>query len=444
MALSEQQGGSARGDGSDATIVVSLLPELPTLDTPPYFLSDEREECQLNLPSLEEEPEEEEEVVELTALEVVSVEVVGEEEQERVGVVEGEGWQEEGRSEQGIRYAEAAHTTKQKRSKSTSQPKAKPFSFRACCTIPDAQGGNELCVLVAGHKGPHQLPSGGTRAHPEPGAQIERVVPTDPPPQAPQAQPAPKKVAEDIVKRGTSNEVCDDLIATVLKEYEEHLVSLKRQSGCSVGRVIDGVKIWYVPAKHQGGEWFALLPCGRKVQGKRVIMDAIKVRALHFTDQEIAERLQFGLNVVVGEIEAADPIVQRALRAEGTNVQQEEHYVTLPVIATPESGKAFADMNDAELKAVLVQGQAELNEREIKKRAGRVIDESRELLRLEEARVARMKDEADVREALLEQGEEKLAQGKVALEEKRKQCTAEFAEKRQKLGDAMAALRDSF
>ena len=167
------------------------------------------------------------------------------------------------------------------------------------------------------------------------------------------------------------------------------------------------------------------------------------MRALHFNDEQIAERLQFGLNVVVGEIEAADPIVQRALRAEGSNVQQEEHYVTLPIIATPEGGKAFANMNDAELRAIVVQGQAELNEREIRKRTVNVFDESRDLLRLEEARVAQMRDEADAREALLEQGEAKLAQEKAALEKQRTACAAEFAEKRQKLDAAVAALRDS-
>ena len=53
------------------------------------------------------------------------------------------------------------------------------------------------------------------------------------------------------------------------------------------------------------------------------------------------------------------------------------------------------------------------------------------------------KAEADAREALLEQGEEKLAQEKAALEKERTACAAEFAEKRQKLGDAVAALRDT-
>jgi hypothetical protein len=425
-------------------IKTPVLGTTPRQETPPYFL-----------PNLEGDPKEGEED-ELATLEVVGVEVRDEhddresvEEVEEVEVVEAEGWQEEARSEHGICAAEAEQQmaqVKQKRNRSTAQIRTKSFVFRPCCAIPDAQGGNELCVLIAGHKGPHQLPDGGTRANPQPGGHIERAAPAAPPQaqQVPQqAQPDPREVAEEIVKRRPSSEVCDALIADVLKEYEEHMISLKRQSGCSVGRVVDGVKIWYVPAKHQGGEWFALLPCGRKVQGKRAIMEAIKVRAVHFNDQEISERLQFGLNVVVGEIEATDPVVRRALRIEGTNVQQEDHFVTLPVIATPEGGKAFANMNDAELKAIVVQGQAELNEREIKKRTANVIDESRDLLRLEEEHVARMKDEADAREALLEQGEAKLAQEKAALEQERTVCAAEFAEKRQKLGDAMAALRDS-
>jgi len=413
-----------------------VLETTPRPETPPYFL-----------PNLEGDPKEGEED-ELATLEVVGVEVVDENcDQESVEVVEADEWQKGGRSEHDLCRAETkwkAAPMKQKRNRSTSQTKTKPFVSRPCCSIPDELGGNELCVLNAGHKGPHQLPDGGTRANPQPGGQIERVAPADPP-QAPQReQPDPREVAEEIVKRRPSSEVCDALIADVLKEYEEHMTSLKRQSACSVGRVIDGIKIWYVPAKHQGGEWFALLPCGRKVQGKRGIMEAIKVRAVHFNDQEIAERIQFGLNVVVGEIEAADPIVQRALRVEGTNVQQEEHFVTLPIIATPEGGKAFANMNDAELKAIVVQGQAELNEREIRKRTAKVIDESRDLLRLEEAHVARMKDEADARETLLEQGEAKLAQEKAVLQKERTVCAAEFAEKRQKLGDAMKALRDSF
>ena len=404
------------------------------------------------LPNLEGDPKEGEED-ELATLEVVGVEVRDEhgnqESAEEVEVVEAEGWQEEARSAHGLCAAEAERQVPQvkpKRNKSTSLRMTKSFACRPCCSIPDVHGGNELCVLTAGHKGPHQLPDGGTRARPQPGGQIERTA-SAPPPQAQQppqqAQPSPSAVAEEIVKRRPSSEACDALIADVLKEYEAHMISLKRQSGCSVGRVVDGIKIWYVPAKHQGGEWFALLPCGRKVQGKRAIMEAIKVRVLHYNDQEIAERLQFGLNVVVGEIEAADPVVQRALRSEGTNVQQEDHFVTLPVIATSDGGKVFANMNDAELKAIVVQGQAELSEREVKKRVANVIDESRDLLRLEEARVARMKDVADAREALLEQGEAKLAQQKAALEKERMACAAEFAEKRQKLGDAMAALRDT-
>ncbi len=440
LAVDTQEESAAAYEGRAGT-KTPVLETTPRPETPPYFL-----------PNLEGDPKGGEED-ELETLEVVGVEVRDEqsdrESVEEVEVVEAEGWQGEGGSEQGTCYAEAERKmaqVRQKRTKSTSQSKTKSLVFRPCCSIPDDQGGNELCVLTAGHKGPHQLPDGGTRANPQPGGQIERTASTPPPQaqQAPQqAQPDPRAVAEEIVKRRPSNEVCDALIADVLKEYEEHMISLKRQSGCSVGRVVDGIKIWYVPAKHQGGEWFALLPCGRKVQGKRAIMEAIKVRVLHFNDQEVAERLQFGLNVVVGEIEATDPVVRRALRIEGTNVQQEDHFVTLPVIATPEGGKAFANMNDAELKAIVVQGQAELNEREVKKRTANVIDESRDLLRLEEARVTRMKDEADAREALLEQGEAKLAQEKAALEKERAVCAAEFAEKRQKLGDAVAALRDT-
>ena len=468
LAVEKQQDPAAENECSAAT-EDSLLHESPRPNTPPYFSPNADETSQLNLPNLERDPKEAEED-ELETLEVIGVEVVEEDcNQESVEVIETDEWQEEGRSEHGICYAEAKRKMaqmRQKRRKSTSQIKTTPFVFRPCCSLPDELGGNELCVREAGHRGPHRLPDSGTRSNPQPGERIERVASTarsrgqqaqqqaqqQAPPKEPQralqqepqrAQPDPRGVAEEIMKRRPSSEVGNALIADVLKEYEEHMTSLKRQSGCSVGRVIDGIKIWYVPAKHQGGEWFALLPCGRKVQGKRAIMEAIKVRVVHFNDQEIAERLQFGLNVVVGEIEAVDPIVQRALRIEGSNVQQEDHFVTLPVIATPEGGKAFANMNDAELKAVVVQGQAELNEREIKKRTANVIDESRDLLRLEEAHVARMKEEADAREALLEQGEARLAQEKTALEKERTTCAAEFAEKRQKLGDAMAALRDS-
>lgn len=436
-----------------ATSEVPAPPESLGAKTSVHNLSDDSGTSQPRpLPNLEGDSKESEED-ELSTLEevVVGVEVEGagndddQESVEVVEVVEAEGWQEQGPSEPNVCDAEAAAEmtqAKQKRSKSTLRTTAVAPDFRSCCTIPDAQGGYELCVLEAGHTGKHQLPDGGTRNNPEPGGHVERVGSGDAP-QAPQAQPSPRAVAKRIVEKRPSNEVCDALIADVLKEFEGHLTSLKRQSGCSVGRVIDGIRVWYVPAKHQGGEWFALLPCGRKVQGRRAIMEAIKMRALHFNDEQIAERLQFGLNVVVGEIEAADPIVQRALRAEGSNVQQEEHYVTLPIIATPEGGKAFANMNDAELRAIVVQGQAELNEREIRKRTVNVIDESRDLLRLEEARVAQMRDEADAREALLEQGEAKLAQEMAALEKQRTACAAEFAEKRQKLDAAVAALRDS-
>ena len=189
----------------------------------------------------------------------------------------------------------------------------------------------------------------------------------------------------------------------MIQEYEDTLTAMMRSSK-PLARTLDNVHITWAPNNYSG-KLQAVFPNGHRPLGKNAVMEWVRDRVAHFNEYEMRRRMQFGLHTVVGDLEASDPIIKRALAIAGTNLQREEHFATIPLIATPEGGKAFADMDDAELKGVLVQAQEEVNEREVKKRTALVVDETRKRLRVEEGRVQRMHDDVVQRKTECEKGE---------------------------------------
>ncbi len=237
---------------------------------------------------------------------------------------------------------------------------------------------------------------------------------------------------EDVLEVSPSAELAK-CAKDIVQEYEDTLTAMMRSSK-PLTRTLDNVKITWAPNQYSG-KLQAFFPNGQKPLGKGAVMDGVRDRVAHFNEHDMRLRMQFGLHTVVGDLEASDPVIKRGLAIAGTNLQREEHFATISLIATPQGGKAFADMDDAELKAVLVQAQEEVNEREVKKRAAVVVDETRKRLKLEEDRLQRMQDDVTQRTAACEQGEAQLRTERAK--------NAEKEQKMESLWKSIQELRDA-
>ena len=285
-----------------------------------------------------------------------------------------------------------------------------------CCAVPPHLGGDPVCTLVAHHENDHEYPQGGTRTQPEPGQRVPRTVP-------PLVIKSPASIAEEVLVAPSKRKV-SAVVEGWLKEYEDTMSALGR-SNKDVCRIVDQLKIAWKPSK-TSGQFHLTLPNGREIQGKGAIMEALRVRMTHFNDYEVAQRMQHGLHTIIGELEATDPIMKRTLMIAGTNVQKEEHYTAAPLIATPDGGKTFDQMSDAELKSVLAQAQLEDTEREVKKRVALVVDEARAALRTEESRVKRKRDEVEALRGEVEKTKAEAEKERDLLKEQR-QKVQDFA-----------------
>jgi len=231
--------------------------------------------------------------------------------------------------------------------------------------------------------------------------------------------PSTKSTSETVAELLThlDDQQTTDFLLGVIDEYDKHLSALSLYNK-QVSRTINGLKITWTPNK-SAGVFTATTPKGQSVNGRGAIMEVVRTHVMEFTDYDVAQLMQNGLHVIITEREATDPIVKRALMVAGTNLQQEEHFITAPLIATPEGGKTFKEMSNAEIKSVLLQAQAEDNEREVKRRAALAIADARTILRTETASLKRKHDELEVREALISESEEKATAQKAEMDAER-------------------------
>ena len=236
-------------------------------------------------------------------------------------------------------------------------------------------------------------------------------------PLAPSTKPTSDTVAELLTH--LDDKQTTDFLCSVIDEYDKHLSALSLYNK-QVSRTINGLKITWTPNK-SAGTFTATTPKGQSVNGRSAIMEVIRTHVMEFSDYDVAQLMQNGLHVIVTQREAADPIVKRALMVAGTNLQQEEHFITAPLIATPEGGKTFKEMSNAEIKSVLLQAQAEDNEREIKRRTAIAIAEARTILKTETASLKRKHTDLEDREAAVCESEAKAAAKRAEVEADRKE-----------------------
>ena len=236
-------------------------------------------------------------------------------------------------------------------------------------------------------------------------------------PLAPSTKPTSDTVAELLTH--LDDKQTTDFLRSVIDEYDKHLSALSLYNK-QVSRTINGLKITWTPNK-SAGVFTATTPKGQSVNGRGAIMEVIRTHVMEFSDYDVAQLMQNGLHVIVTQREAADPIVKRALMVAGTNLQQEEHFITAPLIATPEGGKTFKEMSNAEIKSVLLQAQAEDNEREVKRRTAIAIAEARTILKTETASLKRKHTDLEDREAAVCESEAKAAAQRAEVEADRKE-----------------------
>jgi len=236
-------------------------------------------------------------------------------------------------------------------------------------------------------------------------------------PLAPSTKPTSDTVAELLTD--LDDQQTTDFLLGVIDEYDKHLSALALYNK-PVSRTINGLKLAWMPNK-SAGIFTATTPKGQSVNGRGAIMEVVRTHVMEFSDYDVAQLMQNGLHVIITEREAADPIVKRALMVAGTNVQQEEHFITAPLIATPEGGKTFKEMSNAEIKSVLLQAQAEDNEREIKRRTALAIADARTILKTETASLKRKHSDVEDREAAVCESEAKAAAQKAEVEAERKE-----------------------
>ena len=190
-------------------------------------------------------------------------------------------------------------------------------------------------------------------------------------------------------------------------------------------RVVDG---WtfdlHASTKHPGQSAVQLTtPDGStKYLPKGQIPRAAAAHYRNFSSAELRRRVDEGLHVTVCPQQALDPLMKRLLATPGSNVQLEDHYAALPPLG-PGAGKTIGDMTDAELKGFVMQGQEEINRREVNHAVARGV--------LETERV-----QSEQREAIARKGEELKRQAE-ALEEQ-KAAFAERCTKQQRLLDLRA------
>ena len=231
--------------------------------------------------------------------------------------------------------------------------------------------------------------------------------------------PSTKPTSETVVDLLTDidDQQTTDFLRSVIDEYDKHLSALAMYNK-PVSRIINGLKLAWMPNK-SAGIFTATTPKGQTVNGRGAIMEVIRTHVLEFSDYDVAQLMQSGLHVIITGREAADPIIKRALMVAGTNVQQEEHFITAPLIATPEGGKTFKEMSNAEIKSVLLQAQAEDNEREVKRRTALAIADARTILKTDTRALKRKHDELEVREALISESEDKATAQKAEMDAER-------------------------
>ena len=182
------------------------------------------------------------------------------------------------------------------------------------------------------------------------------------------------------------------LRAPLLAEVEAHLDKMK-QSKTSFSRTIDGVLVEWQAAGTQGN-LFATFN-GTRVRYETKVVDGFKARFAAYTDAECTKRKEEGLSVVVHTHEAADPLVQRAIKTPGANVRQIGFEAPLPPLLPAGGGtaghKGLDDYMDDELRALRVEVDTKLREREVANACDRALEEGRRGLK-------RDRDALDARE----------------------------------------------
>ncbi len=248
---------------------------------------------------------------------------------------------------------------------------------RKCGNVSESRGGLTDCVLEAGHLCDHLLKAGlrsGSLGHGEGFQWIARTcppcVPTEAPPakkmaEAPAEAPAEKEAEKEAeAPKETAERTA--MIDTLAGELENHWIALTA-CGKHMVRVVDG---WtfdlHASSKHPGQCAVQLTtPDGStKYLPKGQIPRAAAAYYRNFSSAELRRRVEEGLHVTVCAQQALDPLIKRLLATPGSNVQQEDHFAALPPLG-PGAGKTIDDMTDAELKGFVVQGQEEINRREV-------------------------------------------------------------------------------
>jgi len=248
---------------------------------------------------------------------------------------------------------------------------------RKCGNVSESRGGLTDCVLEAGHLCDHLRKAGlrsGSLGHGEGYQWIARTCPPCVPNEAPPAKKEAEAPAEAPAEATAEKEAEAPketperaaMIRKLITELEDHWIALTACSKHMV-RVVDGWTFDLHASFSSRGQSAVQLttPDGStKYLPKGQIPRAAAAHYRNFSTAELERRVNEGLHVTVCAQQALDPLMKRLLATPGSNVQQEDHFAALPPLGTG-AGKTIDAMTDAELKGFVVQGQEEINRREV-------------------------------------------------------------------------------